>query len=98
MSSKRRGCLVIIGGHEDREGEKAVLGEVARHAKGGKLAVTTVASDEPDGLFEEYRKAFRDLGVKEVVELPIGVRAEAKEGDTVSLLDGARGVFFTGGD
>lgn len=98
MSNEGRGSLVIIGGHEDRKGDKVVLREVARRAEGGKLAVTTVASSDPDGLFDEYREAFRALGVKHVVDLPIDVREDARERDTVALLDGVTGVFFTGGD
>jgi len=98
MPNHRRGTLVIIGGHEDREGEKVILREVARHVGDGKLVVATVASEEPDGLFDQYKKAFRDLGVKQVAELPVAQRSQAREDATVKILDGARGVFFTGGD
>jgi hypothetical protein len=37
-----------------------------------------------------------ELGVKELVELRIGVREKAQADETVRLLDGVRGVFFTG--
>ena len=92
-----RGTLVIIGGHEDREGDKVILAEVARRVK-GRLVVTTVASHQPEGYFEMYREAFRDLGVKDVVELEIAERAEASLEEKVRAFDGAGGVFFTGGD
>ncbi|HMC93065.1 MAG TPA: cyanophycinase, partial [Allosphingosinicella sp.] len=60
-----RGCLIIIGGHEDRDpnGERAILREVARHVRGGKLVLATVASHQPEGYFDEYQKAFADLDV-----------------------------------
>jgi len=55
--------LIIIGGKEDRSDDKLILGEVARRVGGGKLVVSTVAMSNPDGLFEQYEKAFRALGV-----------------------------------
>jgi cyanophycinase len=101
--------LVIIGGHEDKEGGKAILREVARRARahadgaggargGGKIVVTTAASHQPEGYFGQYDKAFRDLGVGEVVELPVADRREANDPGRAGRLDGADGLFFTGGD
>src|SRR4051794_3263163 len=98
MAGKKRGTLILIGGHEDREGEKVILREVARRLGGGTLVVTTVASQEPDGLFGEYAKAFRDLGVRRVVPLAVATRAEALDEGKARVLDDAAGVFFTGGD
>jgi cyanophycinase len=98
MTSKKAKTLVIIGGKEDREGDMLVLQEVVQRLGRGKLVVTTVASDESDELFGEYEKAFKDLGVKEIVHLPIDVRKEAKDAEKVDAFDGATGVFFTGGD
>jgi cyanophycinase len=98
MTSKGGGTLIAIGGHEDRKGEKVILREVARRVGAGPLVISTVASEEPDGLFEEYRKAFRDLGVKDVVALDIEVRADALPEEAAASLAKARGVFFTGGD
>ncbi len=92
------GTLVIIGGHEDREGEKAILQEVARRVGPGRLVVTTVASHNPRGYFEQYEKAFRDLGVTDLCELYINNRGEASGAEFLSLFEGATGVFFSGGD
>ncbi len=94
----RSARLILIGGHEDRTGEKVILKEVARRVGAGKLVVTTVASQEPDGLFADYQRAFRELGVPEVVELPIAERDKARQDDSVQRIQGATGVFFTGGD
>src|SRR5215212_5543691 len=95
---RRTRTLVIIGGHEDRTGEKRILCEVARRAGPGKLVVTTVASHEPEGAFEEYERAFHDLGVKEVALLEIRDRGEALGQEAEQTLEDATGVFFTGGD
>lgn len=97
---KRQGCLIIIGGHEDRDprGDRTILREVARHVRGGKLVLATVASYEPEGYFDEYEKAFADLGVGELVELYVEDRNEASDRDKLSVLDDAQAIFFSGGD
>jgi cyanophycinase len=97
---KKRGCLIAIGGHEDRdpEGPRAILREVARHVRGGKLVLATVASHKPEGYFEEYQRAFADLDVGELVELYVEERSRAGDRDKLSVLDDAAGVFFSGGD
>jgi cyanophycinase len=98
-SEKREaGTLVIIGGGEDKEGERIILREVARRLNGGNLVLATVASHEPQGYFEAYRKAFADLGIKDLTELYVRDRAETLDGDKLKLFDGAAGVYFSGGD
>jgi cyanophycinase len=93
-----KGPLIIIGGGEDKEGERAILREVARHLDGGKLVLATVASHQPEGYFEAYQKAFADLGVTDLVELYVKDRAETLNPDKLRLFEGAAGVFFSGGD
>lgn len=93
-----KGPLVIIGGHEDKEGERLILREVARHLGRGRLVLATVASHQPEGYFEAYRDAFAALGVTDLVELYVQERAEAQDPEKLRLFDGATGVFFSGGD
>jgi cyanophycinase len=92
------GPLIIIGGHEDKEGDKVILKAVAERLKGGRLVLATIASHAPDGYFETYQKAFASLGVTDLVELYVEDRAETHDDDKLALLDGAAGVFFSGGD
>jgi cyanophycinase len=94
----REGPLIIIGGHEDKEGDKVILKAVAERLNGGRLVLATIASHEPDGYFETYQKAFGALGVTDLVELYVQDRAETHESDKLALLEGAAGVFFSGGD
>ncbi|HEY0393815.1 MAG TPA: cyanophycinase [Candidatus Elarobacter sp.] len=94
----RNGPLVIIGGHEDKEGERVILREVARHMKGGRLVVATVASHQPEGYFDSYKQAFSDIGVTDLVELYVEERSETQLDEKLRLFDGATGVFFSGGD
>lgn len=100
MSEGRQGSLIIIGGHEDRDpaGERVILREVAKRVRGGKLVLATIASRQPEGYFEEYRKAFEDLEVGELVELYVEDRSEAADRDKLAVLDDAAGLFFSGGD
>lgn len=97
--SRHKVCtLIAIGGHEDREEEKEILREVARRVGKGRLIVTAVASGEPDGVFEQYRRAFAELGLHDVVELRVRERADASDEARLELFQGATGIFFTGGD
>src|SRR3954465_14233523 len=91
-------ALIIIGGKEDRTEDKLILGEVAKRVGGGKLVVTTVAMPNPDGLFDDYEKAFRSLGLKHVFNLEINSREEATSEGKVRILNDADAIFFTGGD
>lgn len=95
---RARGPLVIIGGREDKEDDKIILREVARHLNGGKLVIATVASHQPEGYFDAYRKAFADLGVTELVELYVEEREQALGEAAEPIFDNAAGIFFTGGD
>lgn len=95
---KRRGTLVIIGGHEDKEGERAILREVARRLDGGKLVLATVASHRPEGYLKDYRRGFEGLGVGKIVELYVEERVETEDRDKLGVFDDAAGVFFSGGD
>ena len=90
--------LVVIGGHEDKEGDRVILKCVAEHVGKGRLVIATVASHEPDGYFHAYREAFADLGVTDLIELYVHDRSEALDGRVGSEIVDAAGVFFTGGD
>jgi cyanophycinase len=93
-----QGPLIIIGGHEDKEGRRVILKEVARRVNGGKLVIATVASHKPEGYFDSYLEGFKNLGVGELVELYVNDRAETHDPELLKVFDGAAGVFFTGGD
>ena len=94
-----KGTLVIVGGHEDRTGERKILRAVAdRLGDDGKIVVCTVASAEPESLWEEYESAFRALGVPHVFRLDVDSREDASSPRAMRILEGATGVFFTGGD
>lgn len=92
------GPLIIIGGHEEKEGDREILKAVAKRLDGGKLVLATIASHQPDGYFDAYQKAFENLGIGQLVELYVNERSETHDPEKLALLDGAAGVFFSGGD
>src|SRR3954453_15907813 len=94
----KAGSLVIIGGHEDKEGERAILREVCARAGHTKLVVATVATAHHDEVWDEYRRLFKALGVRSLAHLHVESRADAFSTDKLAVLDGAGAVFFTGGD
>ena len=93
-----KGTLIIIGGKEDKEGDKLILKVLADRVGSGKLVVATVASELPEELWDEYERLFRGLGVRHVYHLEVATRDEAKSDARLKILDGATAVFFTGGD
>lgn len=102
MAGKENCCghLVIIGGHEDREGDKAVLSRFVELAGGGKktIVVITAASGAPDKMWEVYDQAFGDLGVDNREHIHVETRERANDPEIVRKIDKAGGIFLTGGD
>lgn len=100
MSTNPKGRLIIIGGHEDKQGERTILKTVAHRARGehGRLVIVTVASQLPEELGHEYRALFKELGVGDVDVVDIRTRDEATDQKNVDKIADAKVVFFTGGD
>lgn len=94
----KAGTLVIIGGHEDHDGERVILKEVAGLVADGRLVLATVASHEPEGYLERYQTSFGGLGIGEVTELYVEDRLEAADPGKLEALRDAKAVFFSGGD
>jgi cyanophycinase len=92
-----RGSLIIIGGHEEKEGKALILRAVAERVQGGKLVVATLASQEPEAMFKDYDRAFSALGVKKIEHLDIPNRESILHDPPLEKLKGASVVFFTGG-
>jgi cyanophycinase len=92
-----RGTLIIIGGHEDKEGDALILKTVAERAKGGKLVVATLATREPEEMFQDYRKAFSAVGVERIEHLNVSDREAVLKNPPLDLITDASVIFFTGG-
>jgi cyanophycinase len=92
------GALIIIGGAEDKVGEKQILARVAERARRKKILVATLASSMAAEVWLDYQKAFRELGVEEVEHLDIPDRDSAFDQAHIDALKGTSLIFFTGGD
>jgi cyanophycinase len=96
----RRGDLVIIGGAEDKLGRKTILQQFIDLAGGSdsRIVVLATASSLGESIVEVYHSLFTGMGAAEVTGLmPMG-RSEANDESTTAALDGATGVFMTGGN
>jgi cyanophycinase len=93
-----KGRLLIIGGHEDKEGESLILRSLAERVGSGKLVVATLATSEPQASWEEYERVFRRLGVRHVYHLKVDAREDALTLRPMQVLEDTSAVFFTGGD
>jgi cyanophycinase len=98
QSTVGHGTAIAIGGHEDKKGEKRILHEVAERVGGGRLVVATVASSEPEEMWETYEPLFRNMGVRHVHHLDVRSREDALHDKCIRVLDNASVVFITGGD
>jgi cyanophycinase len=98
----RTGHLVIVGGHEEREGHKAVLRRFVDlagpgRASRGPVHVLTAATEAPDEVWRTYAQAFRSLGVSGVKHLQVDYREQANDPAVWEPVAEASGVFITGG-
>ncbi|NLV91438.1 MAG: cyanophycinase [Firmicutes bacterium] len=98
MGEKVRGNLLIIGGAEDKSGNKEVLAHLAEQIRDkGPLVLVTTASTVGAKVAQGYRAAFAALHVDMEV-LPLHSREAANAGGAESALEQAGAVFFSGGD
>jgi cyanophycinase len=92
-----RGQLFLVGGREDKTGERRILRELVDRVGSRPLLVTTVASTVADELWADYEKVFRELGAT-VAHLEVARREDAHDPARVALVSESGCVFFTGGD
>ncbi|HUQ81894.1 MAG TPA: cyanophycinase, partial [Gemmatimonadaceae bacterium] len=98
LNLRPKGRLLIIGGHEDKRDGRLILRALARRVGSGRLVVATLASELPAEQWEEYEATMRSVGVRHLHHLKIESRADAESPAAMRVLEGATGVFFTGGD
>ena len=100
VSSSSRGPLLAIGGAEDKLGKRAVLSEFVELAggPGARIAVIPTASSLGPEIVEVYEALFRRLGAADVFGLRPETREQAEDPELVARLEGATGIFMTGGN
>ncbi len=90
----------MIGGAEDRTGDRVVLREFLRLAggDGARVAVVATASALGPEVLDAYEETFRDLGAGSVVRLRPETRAQADDPAVAAALADVDAVFMTGGN
>ena len=79
LDNKVSGNLIIIGGAEDKKGNKIILKQVANSLdkENDELVIVAVASKIPKELGREYKDIFTSLGVKNISILDVNKREDA---------------------
>jgi cyanophycinase len=96
----RTGHLIVIGGAEDKIRDRVILSRFVALAGGGeaRIAVVATASSFAAEVAERYRAVFTDLGAARVDPILAQARPAANDETHAALVDGATGVFLTGGN
>jgi len=91
--------LFIIGGAEDRVGKASLLRQFLKLAGGrrARLVLVPTASSFQDEVIASYTEVFTRLGAPGLDVVNPATRADAHDPALVALVDGATGVFLSGG-
>jgi cyanophycinase len=94
----KRGRLFLIGGAEDRKGDKLVLNHLVNQTHPINIIIIPTASAYPRDINRSYTDAFRDLGLKEIKCLDIRYKEEADREENLEAIEKADLIYFGGGD
>ncbi|HBX52683.1 MAG: cyanophycinase [Bacteroidetes bacterium RIFOXYA12_FULL_35_11] len=94
----KRSFLILIGGAEDKTGNKEVLKKVMEISGAKTITIVPSASSYPDEVFRGYEHAFRDLGASNIFNLDIRYADEAGREEFAAMIDKSELIFFGGGD
>ncbi|HET7436274.1 MAG TPA: cyanophycinase [Thermoanaerobaculia bacterium] len=95
---KGSGCVMAIGGNEDKRGSRSsLLATFVRRAGGdaARIVIIPSASVEPVRRAAQYTRLFRRLGAQCVITVHTERGATP---DELLLIENATGIFVTGGD
>jgi len=99
MFVDHQGTLVMVGGAEERKGERTILRKVASLCGDhGNMLVVSIAAKYQQDVGTRYQKVFSSHGVKDAAVVTMTDRSEADSSRMEDLLKSAAGVFFSGGD
>ncbi|MDQ6884212.1 MAG: cyanophycinase [Candidatus Dormibacteraeota bacterium] len=94
------GPVMVIGGAEDKLGERVILARFVQLAGGPDaiIAVISTASTLGDAATELYRQILTRVGAREIRGLRPETREEANDPTVVETLRDVTGIFMTGGN
>lgn len=100
MSDPARRSLLIIGGAEDKVGRVTILRRFVNLAGGRKsrIVIIPTASSVPEEVVEVYSTVFSRLGAPQVDAVNPPDRAHSSDDELQALIDGATGIFLSGGN
>ena len=93
------GCVIVIGGNENKRGARSsILGSFVRRAGGraARIVIIPAASEEPRARASRYTRIFRRLGAQKVTTIHAERRNVSPE--EREALRTASGIFVTGGN
>ena len=98
MAFKKRGYLYLIGGAEDREGDKRILRHLVDNTQPTNIIIIPTASRYPRDIDRCYTETFGSLGVNNTRCLDIRYLDEADREENLEAIEKADLVYFGGGD
>jgi cyanophycinase len=95
-----RGHLIIIGGKEDRTGDKIILRRFAELAgrEDPKIAVLTAASAYPELAWSRYDQVLADIGVRSRTYISVSSVDDCNNPELATLVRQSDGILITGGN
>ncbi|MDL2335621.1 MAG: cyanophycinase [Chloroflexota bacterium] len=94
------GHVIVIGGAEDKVRERLILARFIELAGGraARIAVISSASSLGPLAGQMYRQVFGELGAADVMPIHTTNRAQCSAPAAIKAVEGATGVFLTGGN
>ena len=94
------GPVMVIGGAEDKLGERVILSRFVELAGGdqAQIVVISTASSLGDAATDLYRHLLGRIGARTITGLCPETREEANDPQAVAALASATGIFMTGGN
>ncbi len=92
------GALVLIGGAEDRNGDKTILRQTWEINAASRVVVCPSASRIADEVGQDYRDVFSRLGARRVDVLDPLSSEDADSPRNLEIVMSADLIFFSGGD
>jgi cyanophycinase len=93
-----KGYLFLIGGAEDRNGDRHVLKYLVDQTNPASITIIPTASAFPKDAHRCYADVFSQLGVKRVHCLDIRYRNEADRCECLEAVEDTDLIYFSGGD
>jgi cyanophycinase len=94
-----RGWIVPIGGAENKENDRRILGRFVRCSGGAAADVVVIpTASRVHETGARYEQLFRELGAARVTVMDFDTRRDCQEPGRLERIGQASGIFFTGGN